>query len=205
MAITLAGCFGDVETVFPDGLEPLEATRALPFDEGSCPEGPNLAQGEREAHAWVHLRGCLPGTLSEVWSVLRTPEVTVDRRAVDTWSVTLDTDPTYAFSYTVANEVKRVITVNYELAWRQDVVTGSLDAPEVVAARWQKVRGSEVISLLEGSFVAKPRGDDAVELEVVYRQDGAFRDKDAILAYVRDFFASALAVTRGEPLPDWGD
>lgn len=196
----LVGCYGDVDTVFPEGLDPLEDNLA-PALEG-CPEGVTLREGERDAHVWVHARGCVPAGLTATWAAMRTPEVSVDRRQVDAWTVTQGTEPAYDFSYTVHNTVNQIITVRYDMAWRHGLVEGDMDDPELVAARWQKVAGSEVIAVLEGSALAYPIDETHTEIELIYRLDGLLRNPSDIRSFVEDYHASIRAVATGAPLPD---
>lgn len=201
----LTGCFSDEVTEFPPGLEPLAENQAplLPVD--ACPDEVSIAEGERPEFLWIHARGCVPADLATTWAAMRDPDASVDRRQVDEWTVTPDTDPDYPFSYTLSIVVRRFITVEYDMAWRHGAVEGSTEEPEVVAARFQKVFGSEVIKLLEGSAVATPRGDGTTELDLIYRLDGAIRDPSDIRGFVGDYHASVVALTRGEPLPTYGD
>jgi hypothetical protein len=205
VAAGAAGCFADIETAFPPGLEPLEANRAPALEAGACPDEVRLAEGERPEHIWVHARGCVPANLETTWRAMRDPEASVDRRAAAEWRVTLDTEPEYPFSYTLHITVRRFITVQYDMAWRHGPVEGTVDAPEKVAARFQKVFGTETISLLEGSAFAYPRGAGWTELELVYRLDAALRDPADIRGFVEDYHASVVALARGAPLPDWDD
>ncbi len=204
VAVVCSGCFGEELTPFPSGLEPLEPSQAPPLGPG-CPRDLVLAEGERPEHLYVHARGCVPAPLAETWEAMREPDASVDRRAAARWDVSLDTEPQYPFSYTLHVEVRRFLTVRFDMAWRHGPVGGTVEAPERAAARWQKVAGTTAIAVLEGSALAFPRDGGDTEIELVYRLDGALRNPADIRGFVEDYHASVVALVEGRPLPTWRD
>jgi hypothetical protein len=205
LALALAGCFGEEVTAFPEGLEPLEASRApSPVAPGEpWKESVALVSGETDEFGWVHARGHVLADLPTTWAALRTPEATIDRRQVDEWTVVRDTEPEYAFSHAVDHVVRSIVTVRYRVNWRSGPVEGSVEAPEVVAARFQKTDGSVLISILRGSVVAREVAPGVTELEVVEHLSTAQGGTERIETYLRDLFASVRARARGEPLPTY--
>ena len=80
--------------------------------------------------------------------------------------------------------------------------SGTPEAPELVAIRWQKTDGSTILRLIEGSIVLSPAGDgDVTEIELVYRVDALASGVEDYSRYVNDVFADARAVLHGEALP----
>lgn len=195
-------CFGDDLTTFPPGLEPLEDNTALaPTGAEPFPEVLTIVTGTGPEHAWGHARGFIRRDLKTTWAAMRTPEVSVDRRQVDEWTVDEDTEPEYPFSYVIHNTVRRLIVVRFDVAWRHGVATGDLERPQVVAGRWQKTFGSTVISLLRGSYVAREVAPGVTEIELVQHLSALQGGPTPIESFLGDYFASVRAAAHGEPLP----
>lgn len=202
----VAGCFGNEPTAFPPGLEPLEEVTVsppAPVDGDDYPEALELAKGEMGQYDWVQARGYVGAPIEVVYAAIRMPDVVVDHRAVARWSVELDTEPDYAHSFQMHNEVDDFITVEFDIAWRFGAVEGTEDAPDVVAATWQKVYGTTFIDILRGSLLLHRVTDDVTEIEVVEHVRAASRGTDPIEAYVRDLFANTVEVSHGRPLPTY--
>lgn len=202
--LLLTGCFGSETTVFPPGLEPLEAENRAEWPAGSgYPETLSLAEGAYDEDLdWVHARGYLHAPLADVYAALRTPDVDVDRREVDSWTVTWDVED-YPTSYVIHNRVDDVITVEFDVTWRHAAVEGTESEPEKTAARWQKTEGSPVITVLEGSAVAWEVADGVTALELQENLESIQSDTHTIASYLTDLFGSVRATVHGEPLPEY--
>lgn len=172
-----------------------------PVDGDPYPEDIVIGVGSIPRYDWAHGRAYIHAPLSEVYNCLQVPEVVVDRRAVDRWSVTLDTEPEYDHSFQTHNSVDDVITVEFDINWRLGVVEGTNDEPRVVAGTFQKTFGTTFISLMRGSVVARQIEPDVTELELVEHIDAATGGSDPIAQFLRDLFDSLVAHTRGTPLP----
>lgn len=207
MAVTpLTACFGEESTVFPPGLEPLEANTAppvAPVDGDPYPEVMTFVKGQRPDHYFGHARALVKADLRTTWAALRTPDVSVDRRQVDEWSVDEGTEPAYAHSYVVHNTVHRVVTLKFDVSWRHDVAAGTPEAPEVIAGAWQKTFGSTLIASLRGSLQAREVAPGVTELELIQHLDALQGGADPIESFLHDYYESIKAQAHGQPLPEW--
>ena len=204
MALLAVGCFGTEVTEFPDGLEPLgendlagPGTTADPYPEEYELVGMGGGRFDR-----VLGRGYIHAPIEEVWAALQDPSVGADRRTSPEWSSDPITDTPYDASYVVHHITYDVVTVEWDVTWRHGVVTGTAEAPELVAIRWQKTNGSTLISVIQGSLLLRPAGDGSItELELVYHASAAAADTDTYVRYMQDVFNDAVAMTHGEALP----
>ena len=159
VGVLVMGCFSDVETPFPPGLEPLEegmAPAPAPVDGDPYPETVTMVRAfapyTPRTHA-VHARGYVRAPVVDVWAALRDPDVGADRRTFREWSTTYDVEPEYDYSYVIHSVIENVIVVEYDVTWRHGVVLGTLEAPTLASARYQKTAGSAAIDALQGSVV----------------------------------------------------
>jgi len=203
--LALLGCFRDVETVFPPGLEPLGEMRVqLENPDGNYPETLELAAGIDE-DIWVHARGYIHSDVPTVWNALRTEDVFIDRRAVASYSVEWDTEPEYEVSFTVSQTVEDIITVSYDVAFRHGRVGegDSDDNPEIVSIRFQKVFGTEIIEKMEGSIVLLTVADGITEFQFQEHMMTPLPDTSDLESYVEDMYSEMLLWVRGEALPSY--
>ncbi len=204
VALLAVGCFGSEVTEFPDGLEPLgENTLAGPGTAADpYPEEYELVGTGGGRFDSVLGRGYIQAPITEVWAALQNPAVGADRRTSPDWSSEPVPDTPYDASYVVHHIAYDVVTVEWDVTWRHGVVTGTVDAPELVSIRWQKTDGSTLISVIEGSLLLRPVGDGSItELELVYHASAAAAGTDTFVRYMQDIYNDAVAVTHGEPLP----
>ena len=192
MIVWLLAC-GSKETVFPAGLEPL-APNAAVFPAQDTEEV-DLVVGSEDAFDWANARGFVHAPLADVWTALKQPDTTVDRRAVDEWTVDFDVEPDYDVSYVVHNRVVDLVTVEYDLTWRQG------ESDEAVSARWQKTAGASIIDLLEGSIVLTAVEDDVTSVEIVEHLKTPGDETGRLTSFFTDLWASLVAASHGEPLP----
>lgn len=208
LVLFLAGCWGDEKTKFPEGLEPLEENTA-PAPAGTAedphPETIELVDGTRMGFAWVHGRGFVHAPITTVWAAAREPEVCVDRRKVARWSVehVEMPDEQYDFEYVIHNEVDDVITVEFDITWRHGAVEGTLEAPELVVANYQKTWGTTFISILRGTVVLTPVDETTTEVALVEHLRASASDGTEVRSYLRDYFESIVARSHGAPLPTY--
>ena len=194
MILWLLAC-GSKETVFPAGLEPLAPNAAVSPDDGS--ESVDVVLGSDESFDWANARGTIHAPLADVWVALKQPDTTVDRRAVDEWTTEFDVEPEYDVSYVVHTRVVDLVTIEYDLTWRQ----GAIDE-DVIAARWQKTDGASIIDLLEGSVVLTAV-DEGTSVEIVEHLQTPADEADRLNSFFTDLWASLVAASHGDPLPDW--
>ncbi len=193
-----AACKGDPVPV-SDGLDPLEANTA-PWPEGDHPETLSVVTGSAEDWDWGHGRGWVRAPVADVLAAMEEPEVALDRREVDAWSVTWDTRPEYPASFTLHNEVDDIVTVTFDVTWR---FGWTAEDGSEAGARWEKTDGSSVIELLEGSVRVFAEEDAIAGVEVVEHLDSIQADDTPhVESFLRDWFGDLVARAHGEPLPE---
>jgi hypothetical protein len=202
--LVCSACQRDILTEFPDGLEPLD-TCAAAWPDGEYPEMVGFWEEVGDPD-----QGCVVGwvqaPLAVTWAAIQRADAVVDRRAVDAWTVEEDVEPEYDVSVLIHNVVNDIVTVEFDVTWRQGRVDGTDDEPVVVAARWQKTEGTSFISLLEGSLVAtQVDGEDVTSIEMFERIEGAASDTQEIDAYLHDLHASIVALVHDGELPAYDD
>ncbi len=211
LSLFAAGCWGNEVTEFPAGLEPLDgtnrATRPALNADGTLPETMIFTRGETNDWEWVHGRGFVKASLADTWKAFQDPQVVVDRRQVDEWTVDENVEAGFDRSFVVHNTVHDLITVDFDMTWRQSAVEGDKESPEAVAIRFQKTFGSVFIDILRGSVVLRPAPEDetVTEVEFVEHIDAAQGGADRINAYLVDLHASVVARAHGQALPVYPD
>lgn len=203
----LAGCFDNVSSNFPPGLEPWEPNLApdpAPAEGDPCPETLTFARQPDWGRATsVHARACIHAPLSVVWGVIRNPQTTRDPTSSSPPFMVLD--PIQAEcqgDYETQVHVDDVIDVDFRLCWRHAVVEGTDEAPLLTTTRWQKVWGTTVLTTLEGSIVASPHPDDpdVTLLEYQYHLDALIDDPERIEAYLTSIYGRMRDDAHGVPL-----
>ncbi len=199
-------CFDNVTTPFVgEDLEPIaENVATFPGDGTSTPEDRNIVFQTNGKFIEAHLKGYVHAPLEDVFATMSTPEVTVHYRAVDEWSIEMIPESPFLVNYVVDNFVDAgIISVDYDLEWRHDVVEGTVDEPLLTAARCQKTWGSEVIRVLEGSFLARPNANDpnVTEVEMIYRGDFLREEEGDVTDFVRDYYFTIVEHVNGRGIP----
>jgi hypothetical protein len=166
-ALTLAGCWGNTSTEFPDGLEPLEDNTA-PEQDGPYEERLDLVDGEDHDYDWVHSRGYIAVEPGALWNLMKEPERMLSRCSTDSHTVEIGVEPDYEFGFQVSHVVEEVITLEWDELWRYGTIDGSTAAPSLAIVRYQKVYGSELIQRIEGSVQLHATRDPEVsELQMI--------------------------------------
>ncbi|MCA9581857.1 MAG: hypothetical protein KC416_08680, partial [Myxococcales bacterium] len=172
--ILCSGCFDNISSEFPPELEPLEEENraALPSGE-DFPEELSLSGKETDDYYSVHARGYVQAPIDKVYEAASTPLATVDRREVDKWTIEgtdegnqycVDLPQQIKKCHVIQNQVDDIITVEFDVAWRfGGEIRDEDEALERAHGRWQKVWGSEVLELLEGSIVLLRVSDEVTE------------------------------------------
>jgi len=200
LLLTLA-CTGDEEVlVFPEGLAALAVNTApLPADQAEAFE---TVWGEEYEYDWVHGQGYIHASVADVWAALQDLEVVVDRSAVHEYSFTGEGSDDFDVSFQVYNTVYDILTVEYVREWRESAVAGTVDAPEVVGIRFEKIEGSEVIEQMVGSIILTETDDGHTHLDVVEQMIALQRGAAPIVQYVQHLYEDAKAFAHGDPLPE---
>ena len=203
LLVPLTACFGSPEAVFPPGLEPLGELRVAADSANTDQEEGLLMEAGIDEDIWVHARGYVHADVQTVWNALQDEEVFIDRRAVSTYTLEWDTEPEYDISFVVSQEVEDIITVAYDVAWRQGLIEGSAEAPEIVSARFQKIDGTSFIERMEGSILLLDVGENRTEFQFQEHMDTPMPDTSDLESYVSDLYAELLLHVRGEALPSY--
>lgn len=165
-ALLASGCYENVRDDFPPGFEPWETNMAvLPAATAMspCPEEISFQRlrwqpPTSRAVNSVHARACIHAPIATVWQAVQDPQVGRDHTTVNSFQVI---DPPMASEcdgdyQTQINAGPAGFTIDFRLCWRHSVAEGMEDAPTLTATRWQKVWGSNAVSLMEGSLVTRP-------------------------------------------------
>lgn len=207
LSLGVSGCFKNFETEFPPGVEPIDkecrAAAPAPKNGDEHPEELVLENGWEKGYSWVHGHAYVHANIKDTWDCMRERDVCADRRAVYSWEAEDNVEEGYADSYVIHNEVHDTIVVNFDVTWRHDPLEGTVDDPQVVAARYQKTWGTEFIDLLSGSVIATKIDEDTTDLQIMEHIVAARDSVDKILQYETDYYANVLACVRGEPAPQY--
>ncbi|MCZ7685696.1 MAG: hypothetical protein M5U28_45715 [Sandaracinaceae bacterium] len=207
-ALALGGCFDNVTTDFPEGLEPWEMPNEAPPPEGTAedpyPEEITFVRKRWMGALSVHSRAYVHADVATTFAAVRHPLAGADRRPAVTFEWEYDVEPEYEHSHRSHLVIPDIVTVEFWLTWRSGVVEGTSEAPTVTATRWQKTDGTSAISLLEGSIVCRRVTDDVTELEIQYHLNAFGAGFETIENYLRGYFDSVLLLAHGtapEDLP----
>lgn len=200
LLLPLAACGGGKPIEFPPGLDPFtDAAPACPAD--GDPSEITLESGRTDEYFFAAGCGWVESPFADVTAAVATPDVGVDRRAVDEWTVQEDVEEGFDVSYAVDTIVHDMVDVEYTLTWRH-----SLIAEGVWATRWQMTTTNAFVNLIEGSLVASEDEGGATKVELIEHID-AIRDSDEerITEFLTDFHTSIVAVAGGGALPEWSE
>ncbi|MCA9677149.1 MAG: hypothetical protein H6708_09320 [Kofleriaceae bacterium] len=198
----LGGCFGDTTTEFPPGLEPLEDDTAPAQQGGSYTETLTMVDGELTNYTWVHGRGYILADPGTVWAASKDVDVMASACSTDTYSAEVGVEPEYEYGFRISYEVDQVITIAWDELWRYGTIEGTPSAPTLAMIRYQKVFGSELIQLIEGSVQLHATDDpDVTEIETIEHLAAAGGGASDIRASMQYRFDSLAAVAHGQPQP----
>lgn len=201
------GCFGNTTTEFPPGLEPLEEVTASlpePDAQGQWPETINFRSGHRGDLYWTHAAAYIHAPISLVWTAMQDPEVVVDRRAVAEYTWDYNVEDGYDVSFVVHDVVHNIITVRFDVTWRESVVEGMREEPRLVAMRFEKTYGTTTIKLMRASIQLREAEEpDVTVLLMAEHLDAVLASNELIESQARDLHASIVARLNGLPLPTY--
>ena len=203
-ALFASGCFDNVATVFPEGLEPFEEVNEAPLPMGEEPYPEHLTfVRKRCCHGAlnVHAKAYVQADVATTFAAVRNPLAGADRREAVTFTYEEDIDPEYRWSHRSHLVIPDIVTVEFDLTWRSDIVEGTVEEPTITATRWQKTFGTTAIARLEGSIVCREVEPGVTVLEIQYHLDALSSSYETIEDYLQGYYDSILALVRGEPLP----
>jgi hypothetical protein len=167
-------------------------------------EGINFETGERDDGLfWLHGRGVVHASVSDVIAALADPRVVTDRRGVTRFTTEFDVEEGYDVSFATLNTTVDILTVEWTLTWRGLVVQGDMDDPEVFAMRYQKTDGAAILDVMQGSIIATALTNNRTELELIEHLKAPLTSDTDLLCYQQDLFDEVVLTTRGDDLPEY--
>lgn len=200
-AVLLAACQDDISTPFPPGLEPFADDAENQALDGTVVEVLSVGSTD-EPIIMAYGRGFLFAPPAEVYAAAHDPEVMLAVCSTTSHSIDNNNDPAYDLSYLVHYFVDDILNVEWDDQWRGDVVTGTLDAPELVMMKHQKIQGSDFISLSEGTVQLLATDDPAItEVRFVEHLDAIMASEADVIDGMQSNYDRMLATVHGNPLP----
>ena len=199
-AAVLIACQDDVATGFPDGLEPLEDNTAPALHSGGSVEG-ILFTGFDNDPKILHGRGVILASPARVWAAAKDPEHLAARCETDRHTVELGLEPQYELSWEFHYEVDEVLTVAWDELWRFGTIEGRPDAPTLAMIRYQKVFGSDFISLIEGSIQIRAAEGGNTEVQLIEHLSAIRGSLDVMRGSMRQRYLTLAAVAHDQPVP----
>jgi hypothetical protein len=201
---TLIACQHDETTTFPPGLAPLEPDPAPPpaaTSTNQYPEALDLQQGSDATSNYVHATGYVDAPIETVWAAMKNPAVVVDRHNISSYTVDWNVETGYDVSFRTDYVVDNLVTVDFDLTWREGVYGGSESNPTVVSVVYEKTFGSSFVSYMAGSIELTAVNANVTEMQFSQRMNATDTDSNNIAAWTTEMFASVLATVQGQPLP----
>ncbi len=200
LLVVLIGCQDDVTSVFPDGLEPLEDNTAPALQSGGTVEG-LLTSGTDGDPKVLHGRGLVLAPPGVVWAATKDPEHLAARCATDRHSAEVGVEPQYEVSWKLHYEVDEIITVAWDELWRFGTIDGTPDAPTLAIIRYQKVFGSDFISLIEGSIQIRAADGGHTELQFIEHLSAVRGSLAEMRGSMTQRYLTLVALAHGQPRP----
>jgi hypothetical protein len=199
--VALVGCQDDISTPFPEGLEPFDDDAEVAELDGTVVEGLTMRSTDDD-FIRVYGRGYIFVSPVELYAAAHDPEVMFAVCSTTTQTVDRGNEPQYELSFLVHYFVDDILDVEWDDQWRGDVVTGSLEDPELVMIKHQKIQGSDFISLSEGTVQLLATSDPTItELRFVEHLDAVMAGEGDVTAGMQSNYDRLLAVAHGSPLP----
>ena len=201
---TLCGCQDTVATQFPAGLTPIEANTAplpvaTPTDE--FPEVLSIRTGTDAGGSFLHAYAYVKAPIALVWTAFQDPNVVVDRRNLTSFTTTHDVEPEYDVSFRCRYVIEDVVTVTFDMTWRESAIEGSVAAPTRVIVAYQKTWGSSFVRRMAGTIELLQIAPDVTQISWVQRLDATRTGVPDMVSWNADQYANVLHSVRGEPLP----
>ncbi|MEO8701386.1 MAG: hypothetical protein ABI867_15175 [Kofleriaceae bacterium] len=201
LLVVVAACQDSITTPFPEGLEP--------FDDG--PEAAALDAPVAEALVTrstnddfirIYGRGYVFASPAAVYASARDPEVMIAACSTSSQVITPGTEPQYELSFLVHYFVNDILNVEWDDQWRGSTVTGTLEAPELVALKHQKIEGSDFITVSEGTVTIFATADPGItELQFVEHLDAVSASTADVLEGMQHNYDALVASGHGLGVP----
>jgi hypothetical protein len=204
LAALASGCEGNSVTSFPPGLDAAgpDPAPAPAEDGGDYPQTLDLQQGQDDTSFYVFATGFVDAPIESVWAAFKIPNVVVDRHGISSYTVDQNVESGYDVSFRTDYTIHQaIVTVQFDLTWREGVVAGTEAAPTQVSVVYDKTWGSDYVSLMEGSIELIAVTPNVTELQFVQRMDAQSTDSSNIASWTNELFSSVVAYVNGQPLP----
>ncbi len=207
--LILGGCNPTSPDVFPEsvGFQPIEPCTAAPpqasLSGDPYPETASYIAGRSpdNTYSWAHGYGYVKASLPDVWAAMQDPAVCALNR-VDNWAVTWNVEPVFPVSFRIHYWVNTIITVEWELTWRQGPLVGTVAQPVQVGARYMKTWGTTHLQIEEGSYVLEEVAPGITSVQMVTHLQADQQSSPADAASTIQYLYQKLVLkVHGQPLP----
>lgn len=203
LGIGVVACTSDVATEFPPGLAPIEDVGTVPpaaIATDAHPEALALDKGQDDDSNWVHAAGWVHASVKDVYAALAVPDVIADRHNVTTYSSTMNVED-YEVSFRLHYKIDNIVTVEFDVTFREGRVTGTADVPTAVSVVYAKTYGSNLVKMMRGSIEVTAVDDHTSKIVFAQRMVATQTNEDNIAKWTQGIFASVVAKVHGQPLP----
>jgi len=199
--LLLGACQGEISTEFPPGLEP--------FDDDDEPAKLDDARTESlrsrstsDGMIRVYGRGYVFAPPAVVYAAAHDPQVMIAKCKTTSQGIMFGNEPEYELSFRVHYFVDDILNVEWDDQWRADVILGTLEAPELVMIKHQKIEGSDFITVSEGTIELFATDDPEIsELQFVEHLDAVQGSAGDVLAGMQHNYDRLVAVAHGAAIP----
>ena len=202
--ILAAGCLGGPDIEFPDGLQSLDLDNRAVWPADRAQAIDVVGGIEDDELIWAHARGYVHAPVADVWEALQEPDVVIDRADVDEYELT-GSEQGFDVSFTTHCVSYNIVTVEWDMAYRQSAVLGDAETGEVVAVRAEKTEGSEFFEVLTWSLHVRQEEEELTSWEFVYQMLSIQKDSEPLEGFAGELWIDAVAFTNGEDLPDYSE
>lgn len=196
LLVLAAGCQDNIATPFPPGLEPLEDNKIAAMPSGPFTEGLRIESSDTD-YIRVYARGFVTVPMATMWAAAKAPGPNLSTCSTTEQMVTENTEPQYEYSFVIHYIVRDILTVEWDDQWRFGAITDDLDM-----IKHQKVQGSDLITLSEGTIQVLSTGDPGVsELSFVEHLDAVSATAADVVQGVQHNYDALVAVAHGAAIP----
>lgn len=196
------GCRGRSSTPFDPaaGYEPLEPC-AAPFPAATSadphPEAIETVAGAAAGHDYAHGAGYLHVPLSTVWQALQDP--LVSRIHGPDIAVTPGVETEYPLSFDIRYEDGPwYARVDWTIRYRGGPL-GAAHPPAEYGLRYQKIDGTDYVSIQSGSLVATDAGDSVTAVQLVCWLNAYGQGPENVRGTVTDWWSDIVAKVQSLP------
>ncbi len=204
----------NVQTEFPPGLDPLDATNpaAFPAAVGAdlYPEtlGPFVTQtvGDAETSCGgcrmvlAYAKGYVKRPLADVWAAGVVPQTSAEQAtSVDSCAIVLNVETGYDHSWMMQyRKSESVVTVEFDVTWRNGTLPWPTPAtgpasPLQVAWLFQKTNGTAYIKSMAGSVLAYEVAPEVTGLEFIRHVQATRSPEDVVAGGIQNHYDDILA------------